>query len=313
MARSIYRQYESFAHGVNFLSFFFILRHNRSSKNAPTLLPFDFMKNFALIFLLFCLIPSKSRATTFFTEGARRQFNQQAYNDLDMSSIRAGILHNGDGFGIWGEVERFFPDNYNTATNSEISALKNLGPFNLLLGFGHSDDFHFKPSHLYLAEIQVPTSIGLTPYFGASKEDYEAPIVNKFVYYKVGAVKTLSDGFSLLFQYQFIDNQNTNRTINKIGSQLASSLTYSNLNQLMQIGAQFSCTGNSASCDKSKSRDEYFESNFIYRWWVDSQIKTFGLRGQVTYVYQKSFFIRETSSEIGRSSWTFRLGPQFEF
>lgn len=271
------------------------------------------MKYFTLYYFILLFFAVKANAITFFTEGSRRQFNQQTINDLDMSSAKMGFINNGNGYGIWGEVERFLPDNYDPATNFELSALKTISFFNLTAAYGYSTDFHFKPSHLYLVEIQIPTSFGFTPYLGVSKEDYAASIVNNFVFYKIGAVTNFATGFSLLLQYQYIDNENQDRTINKVGSQIATSVTYTKLNHLVQIGSQFSCTGNSVTCDKSASRDEYLESNFIYRWWYNPNVKSWGLRGQITYVYQKSFIIREASSEIGRSSWTFRLGPQFEF
>lgn len=271
------------------------------------------MKKLLLPLILSLYLSPKGQAFTFFLEGSKRHFNQQAVNDLDTYSLKSGFSYSADGFGIWGEIERFQPENYEVAHNGELAGIKNLGPINLLLGLGYSEDFRFKPSHLYLAEIQIPTSHGVTPFFAVSKEDYQAPVVNNFVYYKAGMVKRLGSDTSLLMQYQYIDNENENRTINKIGSQLAATFSYNKLNHLTQLGAQFSCTGRSLDCNKNSGRDEYFESNFLHRWWNDSAAKKWGLRGQVTYVYQKSFIIRETKSEIGRSSWIFRFGPQFEF
>ncbi len=263
------------------------------------------------LFLLALLNAPLAQAAVVFTEGAQRLYSQQAGNDLDYFSLKAGGVVSGDGWGAWGEAERFFPENYDDATNFEIAALKTLGPITLTGAYGQSDDFRFKPSHMYLIEMQVPFyEIGLVPYFGHSREEYDAVLQNVFKYYKVGAVKSFGTGHSFLVQYQYIDNENENRTIDKVGSQVAATWSYAADGSMTQLGAQFSCTGAKVSCDRNATRDEYFEGNLTWRWMSED---TWGLRAQVTYVYQKSFIIRETSSEIGRSSWILRIGPQFTF
>ncbi len=261
--------------------------------------------------LLALLSFGPSHAAVVFTEGAQRLYSQQAANDLDYFSLKGGGVVSGDGWGAWGEAERFFPENYGDATNFEIAALKSMGPVVLTGAYGDSSDFRFKPSMMYLVEIQIPFhDIGFVPFIGHSREEYDAALQNVFTYYKVGAVFNFGTGWSFLAQYQYIDNENENRSIDKVGSQVAANLGYAAEGSLTQLGLQMSCTGPKVNCDRNASRDEYVEGNLIWRWMSED---TWGLRAQVTYVYQKSFIIRDTNSEIGRSSWILRLGPQFSF
>lgn len=257
------------------------------------------------------LIPSKLWASEVFTEGAQRVYGQQSKTDLDYRSMKVGGSHSGTGWGMWGELERFYPENYKQSYGLEVAGIKSLGPINLQGAYGTSDDYRFKASRLYLLEVQLPLyGIGLTPFIGHSREEYFASTTNSFRYYKMGAVKNLGGGFSLLAQYQYIDNKNKALDISKIGSQIAATLNYNTDGYALTLGGQFSCIGRNTFCNQKNSRDEYFEGNLGWKW---KGSDTFGFRSQLSYIYQKSFIIQDKSSEIGRSSWVLRLGPQFSF